>query len=342
MTDSPRRVSEDRLNAIVCHLLETVGVSDDHAQRTARILVTADLRGVVTHGVRMVPRNINRILGGGVTARPHIRERARFGAMAIIDGDNGLGMATGSVAMDMAIEMAREHGIGWVMVQNGNHYGASGCFVLPAVEAGMIGISISQCMPRMSIEGTAEAVVGNNPVAIGAPGPEFPLLLDMATSVVAGTKVYHVHMSGDTVPDEWVARPIEKGREIVFRHFGGPKGSGLAIMTELLTGVLAGNRVLKEVVIPNSRTDPDHVAFTQVAINPHAVLPDGQFERGMKHLVEELKHATPAPGVDEVLLPGERAWRATLSHRKDGIRLDARTVQALETVAKDIGTSIDW
>jgi len=341
MSENNCRVSEECFHANIVHLLSAAGVPEDHARRTARILVTAELRGVSTHGVGMLPGNVRRIMGGGITAKPNIREVARFGSLAIIDGDNGIGMATGSVGMELAAEIAKEHGIGWVMVRNGNHYGASGAFAMLALDDDMIGLSIAQCMPKMSIEGTRNAAIGNNPFAIAIPCPAFPLVLDMATSVVAGSRVYRASRAGNC-PPEWVARPIEEGESIVFKHFGGAKGSGIAIMTEVLSGVLAGGRVLNEIVIPNSQVDPDHVVFTQAVIDPYALLEKAEFDERMMKLVEQLKSAEPAPGVDEVMLPGERAWRETLKRRRDGIPVAESMISRYDALAEELGTTITW
>jgi len=342
MPDIVRIVSEERLIALMTHLLEAAGMSADLACRAARVLATADMRGIVSHGVRLLPGNIARIRGGAINPRPAIHEVGGCGAMVILDGDHGLGMAVGSVAMDRAIELAREHGIGWVNARNTCHYGASGSYVMMAVETGMIGVSISNTLPMMSIEGTISRTIGNNPLAIGVPGPDFPLVLDMATSVASLGKIGVTRRAGRPIPGEWLTQQAAEGQEQVLRHFGGAKGSGLAIMTEVLTGVLAGGCVLHEVRFDRPREEAEGVSYAQVAIRPDVVLPKAQYEDGMRRLVAQLKAGKPGPDITEVLLPGERAWRETLRCRKEGIPIEADVAAALEKSAAELGTSVPW
>ena len=342
VTDMPRVVSEERLSTIVTSLLRALDVSSDHAERAARALVAADLRGVSSHGVRLLPGNMKRIIGGGINARADVREVADVGSMLILDGDTGLGMAVGSVAMSRAIDVAAERGMGWVMARNSNHYGASGAFALQAVEAGMIGISISNCGTMMSIEGTEERAIGNNPVAFAVPTPDFPMVLDMATSVASIGKIGMTRAAGKPVPDDWLVKERDDVGRMVLRHFGGAKGSGFAIMMEVLTGVLSGGAVLSDIRFDNDRVEPHRAVHTQIAIRPDAILPEGVFEERAKRLVDELHAAPTAPGVDEILLPGERAWRETVKRRRDGIPIAGPAAERLDEAAAEVGETIDW
>jgi L-2-hydroxycarboxylate dehydrogenase (NAD+) len=335
-------VTENHLTDICTELLQALQVPSDHAVRAARILVEADLRGVSSHGVRLLTWNIDRIVGGGVNPRANVREISNAGAVVILDGDAGLGMTVGSLAMSRAIELAREQGIGWVMVRNSNHYGASGSFALMAVEQNMIGISISNCGPMMSIEGTEDRVIGNNPVAFGIPTPEYPMVLDMATSVASIGKIGMTRRAGIEVPAEWLVKERDDSGKMVLRHFGGAKGSGFAIMMEALTGALAGGAVLSDIRFDRDRIEPQGAVHTQIAIDPSRILPDGEFAERAKHMVDELHTARPAPSFEEVLLPGERAWRETLRRRRDGIPMEPDAVERLEEAGTKIGVDIHW
>ena len=344
MADETLHIPELRLTAIIRHLFEAVEVVPDHAARAARILTTADLRGVASHGARLVLPNVSRILGGAIRAKPDIRPIARTGPVETWDGDSGMGMVCGSLAMDRAIALADTHGIGCVTVRKSNHLGACAAFVMMAVERGMIGITISNSSPMVAIEGAVSRVIGNNPLAIGAPSPEFPLVLDMAMSIASGGRVAMMRRRGGAIPNEWFVSAGESDHRLAFRPFGAAKGSGLAIMMEVLTGVLAGGAILSDLSVGAgfSETLPDKCCHTLIAVNVEAVLAKGHYDAAMIRLVEELKQAPPAPGVKEVLLPGERAWRATLKHRREGIPLEADTVRALEDMAAELGTSIEW
>jgi LDH2 family malate/lactate/ureidoglycolate dehydrogenase len=342
MNSSIRLVSEEHLKAITVQLLESVGIPNDHAERAAYILVTADLRGTTSHGIRLLSGNIRRIIEGGINPKPNITTVASTACMSIVDGDEGLGMAVGSIAMSMAMDMASEHGIGWVMARNTNHYGASGSFVMMPIEAGMVGMSISNCAPMMTIEGTLSRVMGNNPIAIGAPAREFPIVLDMATSVASIGKIGMTRRAGKPIPDEWLVTDKDESGHQVLRHFGGAKGSGLAIILEVLTGVLAGGKILSDINFTNPLKESNDVTATQVAINPALLLSEEHYHDAMSHIVAELKSAPPVDGLDEVLLPGERAWRATEKHRMEGIPVDEDAVEDFESIAKEAGTTISW
>ena len=342
MTQPTRFVSEDRLKAVISHLLQAVDVPPEHARHAAYILTMADLRGISSHGVRLLPGNIKRILGGAINPRPRISEAARIGALAILDGDAGMGMIVGALAMEHAIGIAREHGVGWVMVRRSNHYGASGSFVMQAIEVGMAGISISNCGPMMTVEGTVSRTIGNNPMAIGAPGPEFPVVLDMATSVASLGRIWMTRRKGEPIPDEWVLQPADATRETVLRHFGGAKGSGLAIMLEVLTSVCSGAGVPRDMRLHSPRSQADHTVHTQVAIDVSRALPREQYADAMTGLIARLRAAERAPGVEEVRLPGERAWRETLKRRREGIPLEEDIVKSLEEIAAEIGTAVPW
>lgn len=323
------------------HLLVSVGVPTDDAERCAHVYGTASIRGIDTHGIRLLPGNLRRIVGGGINPRPSIAELANAGAFVIIDGDRGLGPVVGALAMDRAIDLARSSGIGCAVARNSNHYGASGAFVMRAIDAGMIGVSFSNCGQMMTIEGTVSRTIGNNPVSIGAPGPDFPLVLDMATSVASLGRIGMRRREGKPLPDEWVVQDAEHMRTLVLRHFGGAKGSGLAIMLEVLSGILSGAGAHR-LLTYDARRESDGSAHTQIAIDIGRMLSRDRYDEQVRELVTRLKSAERAPGVDEVRVPGERAWQETLRRRRDGIPLEDDTVKALDEVAREIGTAVPW
>lgn len=341
MSNVVRTITEKRLRAIMTHLLEKAGVSSDHAERCAAIYGTANLRGIDTHGIRLLPGNLKRILGGAVNPRATVRLLADAGALVVLDGDRGLGAVVGSIAMSRAIEVARKSGIGCVAARNSNHYGASGAFTMMAIDAGMIGISFSNCGQVMTIEGTVGRTVGNNPLAIGAPGPLFPVVLDMATSVASLGRIGVARREGKALPEEWIVQNSDQMRNMVLRHFGGAKGSGLAVMLEILTGVLSGEGMHRALNY-NAREEPDRATHTQIAIAPDLILPRDRFLDAIGEMIRRLKAADRAPGVEEVRLPGERAWRETLKRRRDGIPLDEEVVKSLDDAARELGTTVPW
>jgi ureidoglycolate dehydrogenase (NAD+) len=193
----------------------------------------------------------------------------------------------------------------------------------------------------MTIEGTVSRTIGNNPMAIGAQGPDFPLVLDMATSVASLGRVHMWRGEGKPLPAEWVVGGVDRAQDVVLRHFGGAKGSGLAIMLEVLSGVLSGAGPHR-LMTYDARKESDGAVHTQIAIDAQRLSSPARWEQNIRELVARLRSADRAPGVDEVRLPGERAWQETLKRRRDGIPIDPGTVKALDDIAREVGTSVPW
>jgi len=227
-----RIVSEDRLNAIAADLLAATGVPDSDATLAARALVFADMRGTTSHGVRLLAANLRRLTGGAANPRPKFETVVALGAIETWDGGCGLGMVCGARAMDRAVELANDHGIGSVLVRRSNHWGASGAYADIAVQSGHFGIAVSNSSPLMAVEGAVVRTIGGNPLAFGAPGPDFPMIFDIAMTVAAGGRVARMRRAGEPVPDEWFIPSSGPDDRPAFRPFGGPKGSGLAVMME--------------------------------------------------------------------------------------------------------------
>ena len=200
------RVSITELNAFCVAALMRVGVSATDAETTADVLVTTDSWGVFTHGVKALRGYIRRIRGGGLnpTARPTIVESGP--AWAMVDGQSALGMVTSELAMETAIEKARECGIGYVGVRNSCHFGAAGYYAYQAAQHDMVGISMANDIPSVSAPGSRGPITGSNPLAYAVPsGSGWPIMLDMATSIVAGGKVAAAHAAPrKSIPGDWV------------------------------------------------------------------------------------------------------------------------------------------
>ena len=345
---SARIVTEHRLTEIGVELLRAAGCSPEDAVTAARMLVWADLRGVSTHGTRLLPMNLRRLVGGGANPEPDIRKVAGIGSFERWDGDFGLGLVLGSFASTRARELATEHGVGVVTVLRSNHYGAAASYVMDPVLDGFVAISMSNSSLSVATEGGVGRTLGNNPIAIGAPG-RFPLVLDMSAGISSGARVAAMRRAGILVPDEWFHVPPSPGERPAMRPFGslegaGAKGAGIGIMIEVLTGVLSGGGMLSDLMLGAgfSTDTPDNCAHTSIVLDTSRLLPDGTFAERMERLVRELKGAPPAPGVEEVRLPGERAWREVRRRRRDGIPVEQETVDSIDHAAAEIGVSVSW
>ena len=201
-------VTVEDLRAFCVTALLKVGVGERDARTTADVLVTTDAWGVFTHGVKALGGYIRRIRAGGIRpdARPTITSEGP--GWAIVDGGSGLGMVTSVFAMQAAIAKARACGIGYAGVYNSCHFGAAGYYAAMAADEDMIGVAMANDTPSVTAPGASGRVTGSNPLAYAVPtGAGPPILLDMATSTVAGGKVAAAHALGKSIPEGWVIGP---------------------------------------------------------------------------------------------------------------------------------------
>ena len=193
------------LRAFCVAALQKVGIGEQDARTTADVLVTTDSWGVFTHGVKLLKGYVRRIRAGGIRADARPRITAEGPGWAIVDGGSGLGMVTSTFAMRTAIAKSRACGIGYVGVFNSCHFGAAGYYAAMAVESDMIGLAMANDTPSVTAPGARGRVTGSNPMAYAVPsGSGPPILLDMATSTVAGGKVAAAHALGKSIPEGWV------------------------------------------------------------------------------------------------------------------------------------------
>jgi L-2-hydroxycarboxylate dehydrogenase (NAD+) len=338
-------ISHADLFTAVRDLFEACGLTRDDADRGAYVFVTAELRGVSSHGIQLMFGNLERLAGGAID--PHARPEVvtRTDSIAIIDAHRALGPVAGCLAAETAIEMARENALGYCLVRNSNHYGSAGVFALMPVREGFVAISTSICGPTMAIHGGIERVIGTNPIAIAAPPPpgyDHPIMLDMATSTAAIGKIGVLKDRGEQPPRAWFADKDITDEPRVLAPAGGAKGSGLAVMLEILNGVLTGGAVLSRMRPDNFRQDSDNASHSIVVIDYERFMTRSDYNQTMLNLIAELKSARCESGVNEILLPGERAGRETRKRMEHGIPLPRSIAQRLDDEAGRLGTSLPW
>lgn len=322
------RVPEADMRLTVEQIFGAVGLSPDDATQAADTLLYADLRGIDSHGVsNMFPVYLHWFDQGFINPTPEPRVVREAAAVATIDDDRGLGLATGPRAMDLAIAKAAECGIGAVSVTNGRHYGAAAYHAHRAVPHGMIGVSMTigglQVLPTFG----AQPMVGLNPiaVAVGA-GPEPPFVFDASMSSVAGNKIRIARRLGATVAPGWIASP--DGTPILdevavpeeyhmlptggTRDGGSHKGYGLAVMVDILCGVLGGDP-------PGFLRPGGDVSHHFLAYQIDAFCDPDQFTQHMTRFCQGLRQTPPAPGRDRVLYAGLAEHETEQDRRANGI-----------------------
>src|SRR6266705_1429949 len=245
------------LHAFCVEALAKAGVGETDARTTADVLVTTDTWGTFTHGTKALRAYIRRLRGGGLRKNGSPRVVDEGPGWAVIDGDSALGMVSSVFAMNTALAKAATAGIALVGLRNNCHYGAAGYYAAMAIPKNMIGLSMANDIPTVNAPGARGPVMGSNPFGFAAPaGQEKPILLDMATSTVAGGKVSAAAAPGKTIPEQWLldanAQPTTD--PTLFSHaasltpLGGYKGYGLALFIETLSGVLTGAAFTRHVL----------------------------------------------------------------------------------------------
>ncbi|MCJ2074041.1 Ldh family oxidoreductase [Methylobacterium sp. J-030] len=334
----------------VARLFEQQKVPPADAGRVAECLVQADLRGVSSHGVGRVPIYIDRLRRGLVNALPTMTVERPATVTARVDGDNALGFLVGTRSMQIAIDMAREHGMGFVLAYHSNHFGMAASYLKQATEAGLAAFVFTNASPAMPIWGGRAPFLGTSPFAFAAPaGSGRPaVMLDMAMSVVARGKVRRAMQRSEPIPLGWAldkdgreTTDAKAGYEGVVLPFGGVKGSGLSLMMEILAGVMSGANFGGDV--RNQYLDfehPQNVGHCFMAIRPDLFMPMQSYEHRMGELSSRAKATQRAEGFDEILLPGEPEERVEAQRGQDGIPLDAQELQQLVAEADRCGVEV--
>ena len=326
------------------------GMPDDDVARFVDGLVEADLRGHWSHGVVRLPPYVRALAAGVVNPAPRVEAVRRFGATALLDGDNGHGVVIGRIAIDRATNLARRHGVGVVAVRNSNHTGMLATHVLRAARHDMIGYFTSNGPAIMAPHGGREPRLGNAPFAYAIPRRTGdPIVLDMASSQVARGKVRMHADRGEPIPEGWAiderglpTRDAAAAMRGSMVPMAGYKGYGIALVTEILASVLPGAALSAEMPrafleAGSSMLDSWGSGHLAMAINIEAFAEPEDFKTEVDRLVTYMKEAPPAEGADPILVPGEPEW-STRRHRiRNGIPLNATVVAQLDSFAREIG-----
>jgi ureidoglycolate dehydrogenase (NAD+) len=336
MTASTLHVMPAALTILARDALCALGFGHDDADLIARVLVWADQRGHESHGVARIMRYGDFIRRGDMdpTARPHMR--MDLGALKHMDGGRAAGPVAMNEAVVAALDGARAHGASWVLIGQTTHTGPIGYFVDQIARHGMIGLAFAAGTPLMAYHGTAKPTVSTSPLALSVPmAGDDPFVLDMATSIVAHGKIHHAARTGQPIPTGWAlddqgAPTTDPHQAKVMLPLGGPKGSGLALAFEMICSLGTGVPVLH-----NALTRPSpHIQNAAIcAIDIGRLQPLESYKHSVADLVALIKAQPRAWGVDELLVPGERANRTAAERALSGIPIGAKTHTQLRELA---------
>jgi LDH2 family malate/lactate/ureidoglycolate dehydrogenase len=330
------------------------GMPEEHVEATVEIMLEADLCGIDSHGVAMLPLYAQFRSAGRIVMKPAVEVLRDRPSTALIDGGGGLGHYPSKRAMLLAIEKAKSSDVGIVAVRNSNHYGAAGVYARMAADAGLIGISTTAVhTPSVVPLHGADATFGTNPIAFAAPAKRNPpFLLDIATSTAAVGKLKLAQLAGKPIPEGWAVdadgRPVgnpEEGlrhRRLVplgvTRELGGHKGYGLAMMVEILSTTLPGATYALLRAPREPQTAPPDVGHFFMAINPAAFRKDGEFERDLDDMIDALRATRPVDPVRPVLVAGDPEHVAREHRKREGIPVPPVLLDQVKSIAEDAET----
>jgi LDH2 family malate/lactate/ureidoglycolate dehydrogenase len=335
----------EELRLFAVETLQKTGVSADHARIISEALVEADLRGVSTHGMAMLPLYIRRLQRQIVNPEPDIKVARESPIHALIDGDNGEGHLVSVKAMEICLDKAKKSSIAMVGVRKSNHFGVAGYYSAMAVKEELIGFSATNTAPSMPPYGGTARTFGNNPFSIAIPAAlGFPIVLDIATSNVAFAKLFRAKQMGQKeIPLDWALD--EKGRptgdpEVAYsaallQGMGGHKGYGLSVAIDVIAGVLTGAGFAKD--IPPQSTDSGHFF---AAFDPELFMPLTDFKERLARMAAQVRESSLAEGVDRVYLPGERGHLSRGKRLKEGIPLFSYVCEQLNKVGGELGVAL--
>ncbi|MFL9828415.1 Ldh family oxidoreductase [Rhodoplanes sp. SY1] len=339
------RVSPDRLRDFASAVYRTLGLAEDDAHLCADTLVQADLWGHQSHGVLRLPWYAARLKAGvcDPRARPEIVTDA--GGLAVIDGHDAMGQVVAAFGAREAIARAKRHGIAAVAMRNSNHFGTAMYFTLMAPPQGCVAFLATNASPAMAPWGGREKTVGTNPWSWAAPaGDRAPLVLDIANTGVARGKIYLARQEGRPIPEGWAitadGAPTTDPTEAiagVILPMAQHKGYGIALVMDMLAGVLTGSAFGADVHGPYQSERKSGAGHLMIAIDIDTIQPRDQFAARMGELITSLKRVPTAQGFDEILYPGEREARDDAENRRLGLALPDDTRTDLTRLAAELG-----
>jgi LDH2 family malate/lactate/ureidoglycolate dehydrogenase len=338
------RVDVERLERFAELALRDLGFSEDDAAIAARVFVVTEARGIRSHGIyHLGGLYLTQIKAGGIDphANPHIvRETA---ATAVLEGEGGLGQIAAVKATEIAAHKARDTGCATVVVRNTNHTGALGYYATMLAEQGLIGIAAQNTPVAVAPPGAAARVIGNQPTAYGLPDPDGdgPIVLDIAMSAAAASKISQMQQRGEPIPAGWIVDndgvpTTDASQPFILATMGGHKGYGLSVLIEAMTGLLSGGAVLSGLNM-SDYARPFGMSFWVSAFDVEAFMPLSEFKQRLAEMRAEIHAAPMTPGTPPLILPGEPEARAEAQSREHGIPVDAVNWEPLARFAGELG-----
>ena len=324
-----KQIQAEELRTFIAAIFQRRGLSERDSRIMADSLVHANLRGTDSHGIMRAPHYVQRLEAGSINPTPQTKVERTGAATATVDGDHGFGAVTNWNAMGVALDLAREAGIGIVGVNHSNHCGALSFFAYRAIEAGLIGVAFTQTDKGVVPFGGRVPFCGTNPLCFGIPsasGP--PIVLDMATSTVAGGHIYKARVENKPIPNTWAldaeGKPTTDAHQAAFwTPAAGAKGYGLGVVIDVLTGILSGGAFGPNIPIMYGELEQQrNLCHLVGAIDIGRFAGSPMFLEQVAAMVKALHQEPAAEGFDQVLAPGEPEHLKSIERARDGIPID--------------------
>ncbi|MBM4306539.1 MAG: Ldh family oxidoreductase [Deltaproteobacteria bacterium] len=341
------KIEPQRLKEISVEILKGLNAADHEAKLVAECLVQAEMRGIDTHGVHFLKLLSDRVDARMIRIPTEIQVIREDGATSVLDGGNGLGQVAADRAMRMNIQKAKELGIGLTLIRNTNHIGILAFYTLMAAEEGMAGLVMSNSAPSMSPWGGTEPFLGTNPISLAVPGgEESPVVLDMSSSVVARGKIRLAQRKKEPIPSGWALDETglpttdpNAAMKGTLLPIGGPKGYGLALMIDILAGLLSGSQYGPKIKTFHQPLGPTGIGVLTMAIDIEKFMPLSQFKQLIDSYIESIKKSKKAKGVSRIYLPGEIEIEKEKKSLAEGIELTESVVSDLNQLLEKMKSS---
>lgn len=341
-------------------IFQQIGCSEDHALSAAKALLSADLRGVDSHGIARLSGYVRLWEAKRINATPVIRVIHETPSTAVVDGDSGLGLVVAPVAMQIAIEKAKQVGTGWVSVQNSNHFGIAAYHAMMALQHDMIGMAMTNASPLVAPTFSIDRMLGTNPICVVAPaGTEPAFVADLATTTAANGKLEILQRKNMATPGGWVQdkdgnpsndpHALKTGGALLplggDREHGSHKGYALGAIVDIFSALLSGANYAPWVppfpaYVPMPAQQPGKgIGHFLGAMRIDAFRPAEEFKQHMDHWIRGFRTARPIPGEEKVLVPGDPEREFEAERREKGINLLPVVTEDLQTLARKFGLS---
>jgi LDH2 family malate/lactate/ureidoglycolate dehydrogenase len=339
-------VESEALRAFTLAVFAKLGVTPEHASVWADALIETSLRGIDSHGILVLPIYASMIEAGGVRLDSRTETVADTGATVLLDGGFGIGFVVAETAMNLALDRAGQFGLSFVSVRNSNHFGTAAYYVMKSLPKDMIGFALTNASPALPAWGGKTRVIGSNAMGVAIPaGEELPIVFDAAIGEAAGAKIFLKAQKGEPIPSDWIldkqGNPTEDPKALMdggmILPFGKHKGYGIGMILDVLTGVISGGLFSTFISdFGRNLSEPLGVCHSFAALDIRRFIPVPEFKSRIDQMIRNIKRSETREGVDQVYLPGERAFLTYRQRQQTGIPVHSRLIADLRALAQKL------